>query len=161
MTQTPMPRFATRPDIPVVSNPQYQRWTKQASLTYEGGTLTSAYGNLIQTVALGSLNPICNPPTKAVSVKAHARTNTIGGTSTNVAAHNYTLSQYPKKNSSAGAAGEPVRVVTSVGEYEARLTGSMEALAKYLCDNGQAIYDPFWVYSPRGAQYGPFTPTSN
>lgn len=161
MTQTPMPRFVTRPDAPSVSNPEYARWSKEASLTYEGGSLTSAYGNLVQTVAVGSLNPICNPPTKSVSVKAHTRTNTIGGATTNVAAHNYVLSQYPKKNSSAGAAGETVRVVTSVGEYDARLTGSMEALASYLCANGQAIYDPFWVYSPRGAQYGPFTPTSN
>ena len=161
MTQTPTPMFVTRPSPPIVSNPEYERWAKEAALTFPGGSLTSAYGNLIQTVALGSLTSVCNPPTKSVSVKSHSRTNTIGGTATNVAAHNYVKSQYPKKNSSGGAAGEPVRVVTSVGEYQARLTGSMQDLAEYLCANGAAIYDAFWVYSPSGAQYGPFTPSSN
>lgn len=161
MTQTPDLRFVQRPSPPNVSDPEYKRWAQEAALTYEGGSLTSAYGNLIQTVAVSSLTPVCNPPTKSVSVKAHTRINTIGGATSNVAAHNYVKSQYPKKNSSAGAAGEPVRVVTSVGQYEARLSGSMQDLATYLCANGSAIYDPFWVYSPSGAQYGPFNPTSN
>lgn len=161
MTQTPAPRFVTRPDAPSVSDPRYDRWAAEAALTFPGGTLSSAYGNLIQTVALGSLTSVCTPPTKDVSVKSHARINTIGGNPTTVAAHTYVKSQYPKKNSSAGAAGEPVRVVTSVGEYQARLTGSMQDLAAYLCANGAAIYDAFWVYSPSGAQYGPFTPSSN
>lgn len=161
MTQTPDLRFVQRPSPPNVSDPEYKRWAQEAALTYPGGTLTSAYGNLIQTIALSSVGTMCNPPTKSVSVKAHTRTNTIGGTSTNVAATNYTKSQYPKKNSSAGAGGEPVRVVTSVGEYDARLTGSMQDLAAYLCANAAAIYDAFWVYSPSGAQYGPFSPSSN
>lgn len=161
MTQTPDLRFVQRPSPPNVSDPEYKRWAQEAALTYPGGTLTSAYGNLIQTIALSSVGTMCNPPTTSVSVKAHTRTNTIGGTASNVAAHNYVKSQYPKKNSSAGAAGEPVRVVTSVGEYDARLTGSMQDLSAFLCANGPAIYDAFWVYSPSGAQYGPFTPTSN
>ena len=58
----------------------------------------------------------------------------------------------------AAAAGQQVRVVTSVGEYTARLTGSVSALATYLCDNNNALYDAVYIYSPRGAEYGPFTP---
>ena len=87
-------------------------------------------------------------------------TRTIGGAITHRAGYQYTKKQFNKKNSSLAAAGYHVRIVTEVGEYTARLTGSMEALATFLCNNGAAIYDSIYVYSPRGAQYGPFNPTS-
>ena len=161
MTQTPAPMFVTRPTPPAVGTPEYQRWSKETALAFPGGTLTASYGNLIQTVNLDTIGFQCNPPTKQVSVTSTSVTRTIGGPSSTRAAYSYTKKQYNKKNSGTAAAGEPVRVVTSVGEYTARLTGSMSALADFLCANGAAIYDGFDVYSPRGAQYGPFTPSSN
>ena len=160
MTQTPAPRFVTRPTPPNVGTPEYSRWSKEAALAFPGGTLTAAYGNLIQTVSLDSIGFQCNPPTKQVSVTSTSVTRTIGGPSTTRSAYSFTKKQWAKKNSSLAAAGEPVRVVTSVGEYTARLTGSMSALADFLCANGSAIYDGFSVYSPAGAQYGPFTPSA-
>ena len=160
MTQTPAPRFVTRPTPPSVGTPEYQRWSKESALAFPGGTLTSAYGNLIQTVNLDTIGFQCNPPTKQVSVTSSSVTRTIGGASTTRSAYSFTKKQYSKKNSSSAAAGQPVRVVTSVGEYTARLTGSMSALADFLCANGAAIYDGFSVYSPAGAEYGPFTPSA-
>jgi len=153
--------FVTRPTPPAINTPEYERWTKESAVSFDGGTLTSSYGNLIQTLALGSIGFNCNPSTKSVSVPAATVTRTIGGASTQRASYQYTKKQFNKKNSSLAAAGYPVRIVTSVGEYTARLTGSMEALATFLCANRAAIYDSIYVYSPRGAEYGPFTPTSN
>jgi hypothetical protein len=152
--------FVQRPTPPAINTPEYERWAKESAVSFAGGTLTAAYGNLIQTLALGSIGFDCNPPTKSVSVPQATVTRTIGGQSTQRKAYQYTKKQFNKKNSSLAAAGEPVVIRTSVGEYTARLTGSMEALATFLCNNGAAIYDSVYVYSPAGAEYGPFNPTS-
>lgn len=160
MTQTPTPRFVTRPTPPSINTDEYRRWTRESALAFPGGTLTSTYGNLIQTLSIDTIGFNCNPTTKNVSVPPATVTRTIGGTSTQRAGYAYEKKQFNKKNSSQAAAGEPVVIRTGVGEYEARLTGSMEALASFLCANGAAIYDSIYVYSPRGAAYGPINPTS-
>lgn len=161
MEDTPTLMFATRPTVPTVGTPEYERWSKESAIAFDGGTLTAAYGNLIQTLSLDSIGFSCNTPTKQVSVTSSAPVLTIGQPAGTRKAYTYTKKQFNKKNAGGAAAGEPVRIVTSVGEYTARLTGSMEALATFLCNNSAAIYDAFDVYSPRGAAYGPFTPTSN
>jgi len=161
MEDTPTVRFVTRPTVPTVGTPEYDRWTKESAIAFDGGTLTAAYGNLIQTLSLDTIGFNCNAPTKQVSVTSATVVRTIGGPSSTRSGYTYTKKQFNKKNASSAAAGEPVRIVTSVGEYTARLTGSIEALATFLCANGAAIYDAFDVYSPRGAMYGPFTPSSN
>jgi hypothetical protein len=161
MTATPTPMFVQRPDPPAINTDEYTRWSKERSIAFNGGTLTAAYGNLIQTFSLDTIGFSCNPPTKNVTVRETTVTRVIGGASSPRTAYQYTKKQFNKKNSSLSAAGYPVRVVTSVGEYTARLTGSMEALATFMCDNGAALYDSVYIYSPRGAEYGPFTPTSN
>jgi hypothetical protein len=158
MTQTPAPRFVTRPTPPAINTPEYDRWTKESALSYPGGTLTSAYGNLVQTISIDSIGFQCSPPEKAVSVPASNPVLTIGQPAISRKSYSYNRKQYAKKNSSLAAAGHQVRVVTAVGEYTARLTGSISALATYLCDNNNALYDAVYVYSPRGAEYGPFTP---
>jgi hypothetical protein len=153
--------FAQRPNPPAINTPEFDQWTKERAISFAGGTLTAAYGNLIQTFSLDAIPSNCNPPTKSVSVPPATVTRVIGGGSTQRAGYQYTKKQFNKKNSSAGAAGYPIRIVTSVGEYSARLTGSMDAFATFLCNNGAALYDSIRVYSPRGADYGTFTPTSN
>jgi hypothetical protein len=153
--------FAQRPDPPAINTPELDQWTKERAISFAGGTLTAAYGNLIQTFSLDAIPNNCNPSTKNVTVGPATVTRTIGGASTQRAGYSYVKKQFNKKNSSAGAAGYQVLIVTSVGEYTARLTGSMDAFATFLCDNGQALYDTIRVYSPRGADYGTFTPTSN
>jgi len=159
MTQTPTVRAGTPPAVPAINTPEYERWTKESSLAFPGGTLTAAYGNLIQTLDVNMIGFSCNVSTKNVSVKETTVTRTIGGASSVRKAYNYTKKQFNKKNSSLAAAGYQVRIRTGIGEYTARLTGSMEDLATYLCSNAAAIYDSVYVYSPRGAEYGPFTST--
>jgi len=161
MTATPTPMFVTRPNPPAINTDEYTRWSKERAISFDGGTLTATYGNLIQTFSLDEIGFSCNPPTKSVTVPATTVTRVIGGASTQRASYQYTKKQFNKKNSSLAAAGQPVRIITAVGEYTARLTGSMEALATFMCANGAALYDAVYIYSPRGAEYGPFTPTSN
>lgn len=156
MTQTPTPRFVPRPDPPAAGTWEYKRWAKEASLSYAGGSITSAYGNLAQTFNEVNLQAVCSPTEKQVSVTSATVTNTIGGATSQRAGYTYTKKQYNKTNSSQAAAGEPIRIVTDIGEYEARLTGSMQALATWLCDNGSALFGTIYVYSPRGAAYGPY-----
>ena len=128
-------------------------------MSFNGGTLTAAYGNLIQTFWLSGIGFNCNPPTKNVSVPPTTVTRTIGGTTSQRAGYAYTKKQFNKKNSSLAAGGEQILIVTGVGEYTARLTGSLEDFATFMCDNTGLIYDSIYFYSERGAQYGPFNPT--
>lgn len=121
--------------------------------------MTASYGNLIQTLAVNTIGFNCNPSTKNVSVPQATVVRTIGGASSTRKAYQYTKKRFNKKNSSLAAAGYPVVIRTQVGDYTARLTGSMEALAAYLCDKSAALYDSVYVYSPRGAEYGPFNPS--
>ena len=79
MTQTPTPRFVTRPTPPAINTPEYDRWTKESSLAFPGGTITSSYGNLIQTLAIDTIGFNCNPTTKNVSVPQATVERTIGG----------------------------------------------------------------------------------
>lgn len=160
MEDTPTLMAATRPAVPNVGTPEYARWSKESSIAFDGGTLTAAYGNLIQTLDMDAIGFSCSAATKQVSVTSSAPVLTIGQPPISRKTYTYTKKQFNKKNAGSAAAGEPVRIVTSVGEYTARLTGSIESLATFLCTNSAAIYDAFDVYSPRGAAYGPFTPSS-
>lgn len=158
MTQTPTPRFAIRPDVPLVNSFDYRRWSKQFTLSYEGGSITSTYGNLIQTINFSGIPVACNNATKPVSVGATTVVRTIGQPGTPRKAYNYNKPQYYKKNSSLAAGGYPIRVVTDVGEYTARLSGDISALAKYICSHTGQLYGDVSVFSPSGAQYN-FTPS--
>lgn len=158
MTATPTPKFVPRPDPPAINTEEYTRWTKERSISFKGGTLTAAYGNLVQTWNMDGIGFSCIVDSIDVSVPPATVTRTIGGASTQRAGYQYSKKQFNKKNSSLAAAGKPVRIVTAVGEYTARLSGSMDALVKFICSKPQALYDRIYVYSPRGAEYGPFIP---
>lgn len=153
MTQTPQPKFAIRPEPPLVNSFDYRRWSKEYSLSYNGGSLTSAYGNLIQTINFAGIPMSCEATSKNVSVGASSVVRTIGQPATARKAYTYTRKSYYKKNGSLAAGGEPVRVITDVGEYTARLTGSMEALVTYICANRGQLYGDVTIYSPAGSRY--------
>ena len=156
MTATPY--LVQRPEPPTPGSSDDQRWRKEQAISWDGGSITATWGNLVQTWNLDTLNYICQEAKDVtVTVKAHTRVNTIGGNSTNVSGTTYTKKVYPKKNSSSGAAGEIVRIVTDVGEYTARLTGPMELFAKFACANVSSQFGSITIYSPRGASYGPIS----
>ena len=154
----PEPRLVDRPTPPQPNTPDYDRWTKQQAISWEGGSITAAWGNIVQTWNLDTLNYMCQEKkTITVTKSSHQRVNTIGQPATNVSGTTYTQTVYPKKTSSLAAAGEVVRIVTDIGEYTARLTGPMELFAKFACDNVNAQFGSMTIYSPRGASYGPIS----
>ena len=158
MTETPTLRFAERPNVPSPGTAEYEQWAKDATLSYPGGGLTAAYGNLAQTLNMSGLGFQCDPLQTLVSVNAAQVERVIGQPPGSRKSYTYSKEKFAKKNSSAGAAGLPVIVRTGVGDYQARLTGSMSRLINYFCDNKNLIFDEIWIFSPRGAEYGPITP---
>ena len=157
MTQTPSLYFATRPTPPAINTPEYNVWSRDQSISFNGGTLTAAYGNLIQTFNLAGVTDACSSTSKSVTVKQHSRVNTIGGPSITVQSFQYTRQQFNKKNSGMAAAGEPIVIRTDIGEYTARLTGGVNAFAAWICANTGLLYGPVSFFSPNGAPYGPYT----
>jgi len=158
MTQTPTPYFATRPDPPQPNTDEYARWSKESALSYPGGSLSAAYGNLIQTLNVAGDLDACNVNSINVSVSASNPVLKIGGTPITRKAYTYTKKQYNKRNSSLAAAGMPVTIVTDIGSYQARMTGSVQAFAEYICRNSGLLYGTVYMYTDRGAQYGPYNP---
>lgn len=158
MTATPM--FLTRPTPPSAGTEEYDRWKKEATIAFPNGYLAATYGNLIQTFSMQG-NGACPGTVVNVSRKSYDRVNTIGGASKTIAATNYTVTKYPKRNGANAASGEPITITTSVGSYTARFGGDMQDLVAWLCGTGSAqLYDAIEITSPRGAHYGPFSPTA-
>lgn len=156
MTQTPSPRFATRPTPPAPNTDEYARWSKEASLPYPGGSLTAAYGNLIQTMNVAGILDACTATDLNVSVSASNPVLTIGGGSIPRKAYTYTKKQYNKRNSSLAAGGDPITVITDIGQYQARMTGSIQSFVEFICRNTGLLYGPLYFASANGALYGPY-----
>jgi hypothetical protein len=154
----PEPRLVDRPTPPQPNTADYDRWTKWQAISWDGGSFSATWGNLVQTWNLDTLNYICQESKEiTVSKSSHQRVNKIGSSPTTVAGTTYTQTVYPKKNSSLAAAGEIVRIVTDIGEYSGRLTGPMELFAKFACANVSSQFGSMTIYSPRGASYGPIS----
>jgi hypothetical protein len=153
-------RFITRPNPPQAGTDEYSRWSKEATLNFPGGYLTSSYGNLVQTFGMTSTDA-CSGVIKNVSRKSYSRVNQIGGDAKTIAATTFSYTAFPKRNAGNAAAGQAITVVTSVGSYTARLGGDLQSFVTWLCGNGTSqLYDNISFFSGRGAEYGPFAPIS-
>ena len=153
--------FITRPTPPTAGTDEYSRWSKEATLNFPGGYITSSYGNLIQTFGMTSTDA-CSGVTKNVSRKSYSRVNTIGGDAKTIGATTFSYTAYPKRNSGNAAAGQAITVVTSVGTYTARLGGDLQSFVQWLCGNGTGqLYDTISFFSGHGAEYGPFAPIAS
>lgn len=159
MTMTPTPRFATRPSVPAAGSPEDLQWRKNLTLAYPGGTITAARGNLEQTLNIsGTTSSYCQAVTESISRTGHQRVNKIGGTATSVKATTYTVKKYPTGTTNQAAAGQAVEVLTGVGSYRARVTGSLQSLMAYLCSIENTVFDYVSVVSQHGTIYGPIGP---
>ena len=89
------------------------------------------------------------------SVKAHTRTRVIGGSTTNVAAHNREYIQWPVSQANNAAGGKLIYMTwqDSEGSWAARATGSMSVLGTFL---NAAAAKPVSFRTARGTKYGPF-----
>ena len=160
MTDTPTVQFATRPNPPAVTDLEYQAWSRQATLNYNGGYIEATYGDLIQTWSLGATDA-CAGVATAVVRRQSSRTNTIGGATTTVAGSNYVYTAYPKRNSSLAAGGDVYTIHTDIGTYTARVGGDVQGLIAYVCTVTNQLYSPISIQSSAGAWYGPFVPSDS
>lgn len=155
-------RFATRPSVPEAGSDEEARWKKMATVAYDGGYIHATYGNLTQTFALSGKNKFC---LSSVDVERAAytvqRTLTIGTDSKEVKVPASRYKRWPRRNGSNAAAGEPYTFKTDIGSYTARVGGDVQSLLKALCDSVDQIYGTLWIYSDRGAEYGPISAASN
>lgn len=160
MTDTPTVQFATRPNPPAVTDLEYQAWSRQATLNYNGGYIEATYGDLIQTWSLGATDACAGVATAVVRSQS-SRTNTIGGATTTVAGSNYVYTAYPKRNSSLAAGGDVYTIHTDIGTYTARVGGDVQGLIAYVCTVTNQLYSPISIQSSAGAWYGPFVPSDS
>jgi len=154
------PRFVLppRPSLPEPDTKEHERWCREESLLYAGGSFTTAYGNLAQLWAPGEL-PASHIP-KTITRKSYTanRTNTIGGTSKKIEVNAKDYLKYPSQRSGNAAAGEAFTVVADEGTFTARVTGDIQDLISWIVQHRMQQFQGFTLYSSSGAQYGPFTP---
>tara|TARA_B100000519_G_scaffold201430_1_gene216944 strand:+ start:227 stop:700 length:474 start_codon:yes stop_codon:yes gene_type:complete len=144
-----------RPNPPVAGTVEYERWCKDASISWEGGYLKAAYGNIAQTWDVNKIIPSTGKDVTSKR-KEHDRYNQIGGAKKRIGEKTFTVTRYPKVNSSPNAGGDPITIVTPVGQYTARLGGDIQSFVKWILDRDDEIYDNFSFYSSHGADYGPY-----
>ena len=156
MTATPF--FAEPPAPPEPGTADDLYWRKEFTLNYQGGSITAARGNILQTMNVDSASNFCDVPTINVTVKGHSRQNKIGGLSRQIDQHTYSVKQYPISRASSADGGQAITVVTPLGEYTARLSGSAADFSGYLCSNLNILYGATSFVTERGTQYGPFSP---
>ena len=154
------PRFVLppRPSLPEPDTKEHERWCREEALVYEGGSFTTAYGNLAQLWAPGELPAATVPKVITRASYTAKRTNTIGGETKTVNVNAKDYLKYPSKRGGSAAAGEAFTVVAEDGTFTARVTGDIQTLIKWITEHRMQQFQAFTLYSGSGAQYGPFTP---
>lgn len=159
LTTEATPRFVLppRPTPPDEGTETHELWCRDQSVAYPGGTITTAYGNLVQVWAAGEIPPATVPTAinrKQYTAKRRLNYNDAA-VDVNVPAKTY--NKYPRHNSSLAAAGTVFTFATDDGDFTARVTGDIQDLIQWISENRMTQYVNFTVYSNRGASYGPFT----
>jgi hypothetical protein len=150
-----------RPDIPEAGSEEDKRWRKENSISWNGGSLTAAYGNIVQTWNADGNNLIDDTKVEVDRAGYSAkRKNKYSDEAVTVTVPSGTYTRYPRHNSSLAAGGEAYRIQTDVGEYTARVSGDVQDFIKYLIEKRSSLFGPIWIYTGNGAEYGPFNPDS-
>lgn len=159
LTTEATPRFVLppRPTPPNEGTDEHERWCRDQSIAYDGGTITTAYGNIAQVWGPGEIPAVTVG--KDINRKQYTAKRRLNyqddAVDVNVPAKTY--KKYPRHNSSLAAAGEVFTFATDDGDFTARITGDIQYLIKWVTENRMQQYINFTIYSNRGASYGPFT----
>ena len=148
----------SRPTIPEAGSEEDMRWRKEQSISWPGGSITAAYGNLIQTWVMEDGNTVADG---AVDIDRAAyqakRRNKYSDPEKTVEVPSKTYTRYPRHNSSLAAGGEAYTIRTDVGEYVARVSGDVQDFIKFVSENRSSLHGTIWIYTGSNAEYGPFT----
>ena len=158
MESTPRIILPPRPTPPAADSKEHERWCRESTINYDGGSITSAYGNFVQLWASGELPGATIPENIDRKAYTAKRTNKIGGTEKSVSVPAKTYKKYPSLRSSQAAGGEVVTFDTRDGIFTARMNGDIQSLIAEIAKDRMQQYMEFTLYSSRGARYGEFTP---
>ena len=146
-----------RPAVPDFDSDEDKMWRKDRTLTYANGYIVAKYGDLVQTFNIGQLGSGClsvDVPRKSYVAQ---RTNVIGGETKSITYPSRTYKRFNRRNASLASAGNPFTFITDIGLFEARVTGDIQHLITFICDNRTSLYGPITLLSPTSAEYGPFS----
>jgi len=136
---------------PMAADPK----ARKISIGFPGGSITATRG-LLEAVFGAGLVQSSQYGSATVSVDGHSRTRVIGGPTTAVRQHNFTLQKFPTGPQAGGSGGEPIRILYEGKWWTARLQGSHQALNDWLQDGpGVGVQPRLWK-SEKGTPYGPF-----
>lgn len=155
------PRLLSRPAPPAVDSDEYKQWSKNLTITYEGGYIEATYGNLAQTLAVGPLAGSCQDVPVAVVRKSHPRVNRIGEAPIQIAEARFTYNKYPRRNSGNAAGGAAYTIHTDIGSYTARIGGDVQTFMAWACARSAQFFGPTSVQTGSGAWYGPISSSSD
>ena len=132
---------------------------KRITLNYIGGSLEMAIGNAKDLFGNDYSQLASTAVPKSVSVKKHDRYRVIGGTKSEVAAHDYTYQKWPTSAAGLAQGGTVILMAWegSDGDWEARVSGSMADLSTFLAESSPK---PVEFRTERGTKYGPFFPVT-
>jgi hypothetical protein len=128
---------------------------REATLNYDGGSLTMTIGNLKDLFGTESSSFGADGQPVTRSVRSHKRTRVIGGATTDIEGYTYDMIKWPTNGRANAAGGTPI-VMTwtgSEGQWQARVTGSLWELGSFLQKSSPKTV---WFYAKGGEGYGPF-----
>jgi hypothetical protein len=128
---------------------------REATLNYDGGSLTMTIGNLKNLFDTESNSFGADGQAPERAVRTHDRVRVIGGDKKRIEGYTYDMIQWPVNGRSNAAGGKPI-VMTwegSEGSWQARVTGSLWELGTFLQKSSPKLV---WFHTKGGKGYGPF-----
>ena len=146
---------------PTFLQPVPEQPTREATLNYQGGSMTTTRGVLAQMFKDAAFLSSCVAESVPRSRKSYTRTDYVGATVQVVPESNWTELKYPSQTKSTAKGGEPIQVRLNGEWWSARLSGGHSAFMTYLCTARDSLVGPIAWRSARGTVYGPIAPSTS
>ena len=122
------------------------------TIPYEGGAISSYGANLKQVFGDNFDSLAVEPKQISVSVSGHSRTRVIGGSSSQVSAHTYTMQSWPRQPVDPASGGTTILVTLDDGDdWTFRVSGPFWRLNDFL--KGNMMPSNLFYRSERGTKY--------
>jgi hypothetical protein len=126
--------------------------TRNFSLTWDGGYLTTSVGVLTALYGADFAQKVGAGKAKSITVKGHTRTRVIGGPSKTIAAYGYNVIDYPRRVNGGAMGGQPIRIEVDGDWWTARLGGSVQDFKEFLAGAGKPA-TAFQFMTEKGGLY--------
>ena len=134
---------------------EYLKKGSNATINFEGGSLTAARGVFLAMFDAENDISACQSTDVTRKRSSHFRTAYVGAPPKSVKEANWTQKKFQSQTKSVAAGGEAIQLRINGEWWTARLSGTHEALMTFLCDNAGDLKDVISWRSERGTLYGP------